>query len=342
MKKTATQYSALLLGLLQPLAVQAFWAEPVIAPDSSIPILNQAYVEPESVIIEVSEENKPVLDRSKDWLANYLNTLSGRIDTFFIDSMFGEDILEDDVRGSRARISMFTRRELGEGVDYKVSASVKLVLPNTNERFNLLLESEDDAEAVERDPIKSLESANYSTALRFIINESREWKNSIDAGVRWDVPPNVFVRGRSRRYSYFSDWTLRTTQSLFYYVNDGLGESTDIRMDYPINTEKLFRITAEAKYWLEQDYFDLNYNFVLYHELSPRSVLAYNAGATGDTDGKLAFNQYFAGFKYRRLIYSNWVYAEIAPQFEWSEEFDYRTIPVVMFRLEALISEDYL
>lgn len=342
MKKTVAIHTALMLGLLQPWGVCAYWAEPVIAPDTSIPLLQQEYIEPAPEVVAVDADNKPVWDRSKDWLASYLNTLSGRIDTFFVDSMFGEDILEDDVRGSRARISMFTRRELGEGVDYKVSASVKLVLPNTNERFNLLLESEDNDESVERDPVKSLESASYSTALRFIINESREWKNSIDAGVRWDVPPNVFVRARSRRYSYFSDWTLRTTQSLFYYANEGLGESTDIRMDYPINTEKLFRITAEAKYWLEQDYFDLNYSFALYHELSQRSVLAYSAGATGDTDGKFGFNEYFAGVKYRRLVYSDWVYAEVSPQFEWSKEFDYRTIPVVMFRLEALISEDYL
>lgn len=172
--------------------------------------------------------------------------------------------------------------------------------------------------------------------------ETREWKTDLDAGIRWGIPPNPFVRARARRYAYLSDWEMRATQSLYYYTLDGWGETTDLRMDYPLNTEKLFRVSASAEYLLDNDYFDFSYSLSLYHELRDNAVLAYSAGATGDSQQEATFYQYFAGLRYRRLIYSNWIYGEVTPQFEWRRDEGYRTVPVIMFRLEAVVSDELL
>lgn len=163
-----------------------------------------------------------LLDRSKDWLAGYLNRLSGNIDSFFVDSFFSEEITDDDVKGSRAKLSLYTRRVLGDPVDYKFGLSVKLVLPHTNERLNLLLDSEDEDNR-EADPIESVENVNYTAALRFIVRETDQWKTNVDAGIRWGVPPNPFIRFRARRYAYLSEWELKATQTLFYFSLDGWG-----------------------------------------------------------------------------------------------------------------------
>jgi hypothetical protein len=283
--------------------------------------------------------NQAALDRSKDWLAGYLNRLSGNIDSFFVDSFFSEDITDDDVKGSRAKLSLYTRRVLGDPVDYKFGLSVKLVLPNTNERLNLLLDSE-DGDNREADPIESVENVDYTAALRFIIRESDQWKTNIDAGVRWGVPPNPFVRFRARRYAYLSEWELKATQTFFYFSLDGWGEETRVQMDYPINTEKLFRINAKAGYQLNDEYFKLSYDAGLYHELSSKAALGFVAGAKGDSEFDTTFYSYNAGVRYRRQIYSNWVFAEVAPEFIWNRDKDYATTPVIMFRLESVIARD--
>jgi len=323
--------------LLIPGASYALDSQPQLQEDSIIPLDDVQLPELDSrVQTQVTDD---MMDRSKDWLAGYINRLSGGIDTFFVDTFFSEEVLEDDVKGSRAKISFYSRREIGEPVDYKFGVSLRVALPNTNDRLNLLFQSEDEEDAREGDPLESLENAEYSTALRFIINESEKWKNNIDAGINWGVPPDPFVRFRARRYVYLSEWELKVTQSVFYFVEDGSGEETRFQADYPLNIEKLFRLNASAEYMKQDDYFTLKYGAGLYHELSRTRALAYTAGANGDTENGATFNAYSAGFRYRQLVYSDWVFAEINPEFIWTQDTDYETTPVIMLRFEGVISE---
>lgn len=326
-----------LLLLFCPLA-SALGSEPRLLDDSYPPYTPPPPTEEKPDIAETNV-SPAMIERSRTWLADYLNRLSGNIDSFFVDSFFSEDIIEDDVKGSRAKLSLYTRRVLDDPVDYKFGLSVKVVLPNTNEKLNLLIASEDEDKR-ESDPIESVGNVDYSSALRYIINETDQWKTNIDAGIRWGIPPDPFVRYRARRYAYLSEWELKTTQTLYYYTSKGWGEETKLQMDYPLNTEKLFRINSKAGYLVNDEYFKLSYDLGLYHELSHTSALAYVAGASGDTEHGATFSSYNASFRYRQLIYSNWVYGEVEPLFMWDRDKNYETTPVIMFRIEAVIAHD--
>lgn len=318
-------------------AVQALPREPVILGDSE-PMLGDIPLAPEDLAPPTDKQTPDVVDRSRYLLAGYLDNLSGKLDTFFVDTFFSENILEDDVEGSRARISLYTRRELGDPVDYKFSISVKMVFPNTNERLNLLFQSEEE-EAREADPLESVENNNYSAALRFIIQETDQWKTNIDTGIRWKLPPDPFTRFRARRYAFFDSWDLRATQTLFYFASKGWGEDSSVQVNVPLNIEKLLRLNASAGYLLNDDYFKLSYSAGLYHELSSKAGLGFVAGASGDTIGRPTFNGYSASVRYRRQIYKDWVFAEFAPELVWESGKNYETTPVIMFRIESVISK---
>ena len=90
---------------------------------------------------------------------------------------------------------------------------------------------------------------------------------------------------------------------------------------------------------LNDDYFKLSYSGGLYHELSRRAALGYIAGASGDTEGYPSFYNYSVSVRYRRQIYKDWVFAEFAPELVWKRDKDYETTPVIMFRIESVISK---
>lgn len=278
-----------------------------------------------------------MLDRSRGWLVNHLDNLSGGIDSFFVDVFFDETLAQENVKGSLAKVSFYTRREIGDPVDYKFGASVRLVLPHTNERLNLLLESEDE-QAREGDPLESIENPTYSAALRFIIRETEYWSTNIDAGVKWAVPPDPFVRLRARRLAYFDHWNMRITQTLSYFTSTGYGEDTSLVFDHPLSTERLLRFETKASYLLNDDFFELRYGLGSYRELSRKAAIAWVGQARGDTEYGATFDNYSAGFRYRRQVYKSWMFFEVAPGLEWSGDKNYETTPVIMFRLEAVMA----
>lgn len=290
-------------------------------------------------VIHLEEQtNISFIDYSHDWLKDYIDDLSYNVDGFVIDTFFGDDIIDDDVSGSRAKISFFTRREIGQPVDYNYGISIKLVLPHTNERFNLLLQSSDENEDErESNPINTIDNVEYSTALRYIFRETDRWKVNFDTGIKWGFPPDPFTRLRFRRYAYFEDFSVRATQSLFWSTGDGTGEKTNVEINQPLNIDRLLRYSVGAKYLLNNDYFDLNYSATLFHELNASEVLAYYFRALGDTIKDTSFNNYGIGVRYRRKIYQNWVFAEISPELETASDNEYDITPIIMFRFEALI-----
>ncbi|QQD21071.1 hypothetical protein GJQ54_04480 [Oceanospirillaceae bacterium ASx5O] len=331
----------LLLTILWIAPVYSWWPQPVLLPEDAAARLPDMATPPETV----AEPQQTLaadgsLESSRAWLAGYLNSVSGSLDSFFVDAFFGDDLIGDDVSGTRGKISMATRKVSGDALEFKFGVSVKLDLPNTNDRLKLLIESDEEDEGVQQNFLDSVDNTSYSTALRFLVNERAAWRTDFDVGIRGGLPFNPFSRFRARRYAYLSEWEMRATQTLYYFRDDGWGEDTELRLDYPLNTEKLFRINTRARYLLDNRFFDLNYDLALYHELGPHSVLAYNAGASGDSAQGATFYSYYAGVRYRRQVYRDWVFFEIAPQFEWHRDTDYRTRPVLMLRLESLISQD--
>lgn len=280
------------------------------------------------------------LDQSRQWLADSINDLSGSLDSFFVNTFFGEQITEEERTGSTGRLAIFSRRELDAQsmVDVRLEGRLKLDLPYTNQRAKILFQSEDDSGyTLNRDPEKNVEKASYFTSLRLLLKDSDSWSSDFDLGVHWDIPPDPFVRLRAKKQIDFSSFNIRAVQSIFHYVIDGLGEKTELQFDRPIDEERLFRIGVDARYMQDNDYFDLNYTLSLYSKMPHKAMLVARLGAKGDTDQGAVFKEYFVNLKYRRLLYKDWIYFESTPQLEWNADRNYLLLPVIMFRIEAMI-----
>jgi len=62
------------------------------------------------------------------------------------------------------------------------------------------------------------------------------------------------------------------------------------------------------------------------------------AGAEGDTEYDVHFEEYTLGVRVRRKVWKEWMFAEVYPQMLWAEDNDWELTPVLMFRLEAEFS----
>lgn len=281
-----------------------------------------------------------IIENSHDWLKDYIDSLSHNVDSFVVDTFFGDDILDDDVSGSRAKFSFFTRRVLGQPVGYKFGLGIKLVLPNTDEKFNLLLESTDDDDSGrDSNALSTVENAEYSTALRYIVEATDDWRIDLDTGIKWGVSPDPFTRLKLRRYKYYENNRLRTTQTVFWSVKEGWGEKTDLEISRPLNIDRLIRFNFDAEYMLDRDYMELSYGVALFHELNVKEVLSYYMRAAGDIIEDPTFNNYGVGIRYRRKIYQDWVFVEVTPELETASINNYDLTPIIMFRFEALVGD---
>tara|TARA_B100001063_G_scaffold112575_1_gene105089 strand:- start:6 stop:1016 length:1011 start_codon:yes stop_codon:yes gene_type:complete len=293
--------------------------------------------------IDFSQTKKEVptkitlIDDSHDWLKDYIDGVSYSVDSFFVDTFFGDDVIDDEISGTRAKLSFFTRREIGQLVDYNYGISVRLVLPNTDERFSLLVQSTEDDDERQNNAVDTVEDVEYSTALRFMLKATENWNVSFDNGVKWGLPVDFFSRLRFRRLDYFEAFNTRITQKFEWSVKDGLGESTRLQINRPLNIDRLIRFEIGSEYQVDNGYFEFDYRLSLYHELNPKEALAYYLRASGEDHNNMSFNNYGVGFRYRRMVYQDWVFVEVTPELEVANTNYYDLTPIIMFRFEALI-----
>jgi len=282
--------------------------------------------------------NIDMLDWSRDQLADYIEGLNDGIDTFFAETLFGDDVIDDESSGSNGRLFFKSRRVRGEpSVDYQSGVNVKLALPNTNNRFKLLIETEeDDDESKESDVLGTTDNVTYATALRFQLARSERWKTTWDNGISWEGEPVPFSRIRTRRIQYFDLWHTRFFQSLYYRTNQGWGEKTSYAAIRPIDLRHHFRFGLNASYKLDDDYFNLSNSYSIFQELSDKAIMVYRFNISGDTDSIEKVNAYTISTGYRRQLYKNFVFMDFVPEVSWPRDKNFEPTPAISFNLEMI------
>lgn len=328
-------FSFCVLGLFIVTA-QAFSKEPS---QLSANLTDQPLSSDESLAQE--DPSTSMLTRSRAWLARQINWTANGLDGFLVDTFFGDDILDDEVSGSRLRLGWLVRHEHSESLEQTFSTRLSLDLPNTEEQFKFLLTADGD-ELSDDDLVlgKTVEKVTYNTALRYHLDPDSRWKSDFDVGVRWRGTPDPFTRLRFRRVFTANEWQSRLTQTFSYFVERGFVERTDLQIDKPLALDRMLRLRADIGYNEEDRFFRFSYDASVYRQLTERTMLAYVVGAHGDNETHTRVEQYYAGVRFRHRLYSHWLYAEVMPQYEWHDEHHYHGRPVLMVRFEALIEAD--
>lgn len=296
---------------------------------------------------EVDPEEPPppslaALEEAHEAISQGVEAISLRLDRFFAG-----DRIYQEATGTYARFGTYVR--IGESGDSTVGADlrVKLDLPNTENRFEVLLEGEPEDEPVTFDdvrdnPLRIAQDTTYSTAVRRNITQTETWDISTDAGVKFRSPLDPFARLRIRRSFLTGDWVLRATQTLFWFDSEGTGAGTRLEVERPLIKPFFFRSTSEGIWYRRRDGFDLRQSLQVFHVVSPRRGLIYEASVFGDDDPHVRAESYLLDVRYRQLIHRDWLFLEVSPQVIYERERDFDPHHVVTVTFEIAFGRPYL
>ena len=249
---------------------------------------------------------------------------------------------------TRLRLGLYAEAVDDEGTDitFEPDFKVEVELPNIENRLNLFIESarEDDL------PGKSLSEQERNGVTVGVGKWIDGYNISADAGIRTRWPPELYGRLSWRPQWKWGEWRYLPEQRFFWESEDGFGSLTQLgiyrwmgaRSDYFVSSRTAGKITEESDgFEWEQTVRGGRVLELLDEGRRGRSVstddLARGYGLRysifGEDD---LITKHRVGFGYRFPLYRRWVFGDIRPGVEWSNEDDWATVYRVDFGVDLL------
>lgn len=291
-------------------------------------------VEAEDPVAEIFEP----IDAPRDYLSQRVVSFAKKVDEFFGDERHFQE-------HNKSVIQLDFTETIGQGgsKNFAFEGKAKIDLPAASKRFHFVFEVNPEKKAageVKKDqtdvPKETAKPDQYSASLRYEQEEER-WHFSSDAGAIFGYPLDPFVRGRGRYEVPLGDWRLRVAETLFWFSKIGLGETTQLDLEYVLSPPVLFRATSTATCYESPQRCDLRQDFSVFQTLSERAAMLYQASTIGTNQPVLQETTHILLMRYRYRLHKKWVYGEISPQLHFPRTDDFKMNALLIFRLEMLI-----
>ncbi len=261
----------------------------------------------------------------------------------WLDSFFGDERVFEESQSSHVKLNILHVRQEGEQLLYDANLKGKLTLPNTQKRFKLIIESDakpEDEVAGESPPQATVEDAvesqEQSVGLRYISKTGKWFRAHTDVGIRFRSGFDTFARFRMRKIYPAGNWVFRAAETIFWYDSTGSGETTSLDIDYRLSDYYLFRASSAATWRDATRYFDFGQNFYLFHTISSRRAVVYQAGTSGISEPNSHITSYLLSIRLRQQLHQKWLYFEINPRALYPETENFNEIKSITFKLEML------
>ena len=265
----------------------------------------------------------------------------------WFDAFFGDERIEEEVKGTRLRLR--TSLKVEEGVDVKPRASfnLKLALPQLEDRLQIIIDSvrrdEEDTDDTERieNSFGSLEDDfDVSAATRVVLGKILDSQLDFDVGMKLKVDQaDPFVKLRTKKIFDNDQLAIRVTQFLVWQSGDGFGETTRFDLDTTLSEDRFLRFSTAAT-WSEVSHgVEFENQLSLYKHLntSKRAIGLEISTETQTNPGEL--NLVRTLVRYRQRIHRDWMFFEIAPEAQFPEDRDFNFTPRLTFRLDIMYGD---
>jgi hypothetical protein len=312
--------------------------EPQPAPETPPPVLLTPETAPQTATSDIYDS----WDVSRDYL-------SGKITSFasYIDRFFGGDRHFQESNDSVLQIDLSKLN--GYGSDHKIdlAARMNLRLPITEGRLHLLIETdpENNINATPTPGSTAIKNnvnvpKSVAVATRYAAAKEDVWHFSTDVGVKFPIPPKPFVRSRgSYSIPLGRLWRLKAEESVYWFNTLGAGETSQLDFERIISPPLLFRSSSIVTWLNDTQNFDMRQDLSVFHTLTDRSALLYQASAIGISNPQYQMTDFVLLMLYRYRMHQEWLYFEISPQLHFPRDRQYQYSPALSMRLEILFDD---
>ncbi|MGB5985237.1 MAG: hypothetical protein WBG37_08015 [Desulfobacterales bacterium] len=256
----------------------------------------------------------------------------------WLDSFFRSDTYEDESNATRLKIKLDTFSEQDEDVEFDVRFDLRISLPATENRLNLILGNNPDDDPDADTPREELSESDddVKAALEYFFFDSDRQNLKLTGGVRWrDSNVVGFVGPRHRILWGLDGWDLRMENRVRWFTDDGWDYRLRFDFERPVGQTLFFRLRPELNWYESEDGLYYNARAFLFHPLSKNRALEYQINNYFETEPSHQLKESNVKVRYRQRIWREWLTLEIAPQVAWYEEDDYDTTLGILVRLEG-------
>ncbi len=275
-----------------------------------------------------------------DWHKRELDSQVQRA-AMWVDSFFQDPNYEAEVATSQLRIRPELHYRNEQGAKARLKFSLKLSLPNVNNRISLIAGHDPDEgkfEEAAEDP-----GDNSIVGLQFFGKIRRNWHLSLSAGFKFNdfamfVGPRArFIKAFSERSSY------RFTQTVRWQTNNYWQFNSRLDLNHAFNDRFFFRQTFYGR-WRGEKSDEVGYrtrvSSFLTQRLKNLAGLQYEFTTIFHTQPDTHVDQYRLSLRFRKRTSREWLYYEIAPEVSFEDDFDYKANPGIRLRVEFFYGRD--
>ncbi len=278
-------------------------------------------------------------------ISEWIYETSNRIDIFFS----GNDKEIVTKKASYLDTSFDTYAETYRPAQYRFNISLRLRLPRTQKRLNLVLEDFKNTSSADLQrsatAADTIQNNEYLLGVQYRQQESKYTRIRYGGGVRFrSYTPDPYILIYLGRSIYFpKNWELLLGNKLRYFADyrlDNTAEATLIRI---LNEELRFSFRNIYRF-LENDNYknELINALVLEQFISAKMGTSYSLSIYSSNDSRSVFrlDYYYAGATFRHYYYRDWAYYQIDGGIMLRESNNFSPSARVMFKIGLIFGRE--
>jgi hypothetical protein len=246
------------------------------------------------------------------------------------DGFFGSARFNDEYQSTHGSVSAGTLWDERDGLYPALRFRLRMQLPQLSERVNvfvgrtnrdeLVTELRDDFDTLPRqfgreEDDEVLLGLGYSQPARSGGNFD------FDAGTELSFPPDPYVKGRYRiAVPFFDRNVLRLRETVFWQESEQSGTTTRLDLERLLKERFLVRWTASGTWSQNTEGVRWLSSLTLFQNLGVRRALAYQLGASGESNDDVPLQDYGLRLIYRRSVLRDWLFLELRTGVSWPRE----------------------
>lgn len=271
---------------------------------------------------------------------------SDRVRNFgaWVDSFFANEDYVAEINKTYLRLRLDSYSELYDGTTVEGKARLHLKVPALTDRLRVEILSPGETDDFEQSAPSDVGNADSgattdksSAGISYVLKALEKRSIILQAGMDFEkYTPDPFAGARYRETVSITDnWSMRFVQRLRYYSLNGLESRTTLQFDRLFDKNTLFRTGIDGTWLQEQPDYFYNVSLALYRPIDERSAVQYEVIGQFKTDPH-RLDRITARIAHRQKIYRDWLVFEVAPQVSFPDEREFRPVPGILFRLEAV------